>query len=182
MAENYRYVVFWWKNRNVWAVTANIVDISDEIFVAPDILPVMTVDCRSVFIVTSASRISSLVNITTVWLALSQQQLGYLFYVCVQFLKRWEAKLVAREQELKRLYPQSINKLNHQNVSLPVIYVITPTYARPVQKAELTRLQNTLKHVSALHWILVEDANSRSACAFFNNITVCFINYIDLSD
>jgi len=113
-------------------------------------------------------------------LALSQQQLGYLFYVCVQFLKRWEAKLVAREQELKRLYPQSINKLNHQNVSLPVIYVITPTYARPVQKAELTRLQNTLKHVSALHWILVEDASSRYTCAFFKNLTVCFINYVDL--
>jgi len=29
-------------------VTANIVDISVEIFVAPDLLPVMSVDCRSV--------------------------------------------------------------------------------------------------------------------------------------
>ena len=106
-----------------------------------------------------------------------------IYYVYVQFLKSWEEKLVAREQELKRLYPQSVDKLlesNHQNVSLPVIYVITPTYARPVQKAELTRLQNTLKHVSALHWILVEDASSRYTCAFFKNLTVCFINYVDL--
>uniref|UniRef100_A0A8C6U0X0 Galactosylgalactosylxylosylprotein 3-beta-glucuronosyltransferase n=1 Tax=Neogobius melanostomus TaxID=47308 RepID=A0A8C6U0X0_9GOBI len=37
-----------------------------------------------------------------------------------------------------------------------------PTYSRPVQKAELTRLANTLLHVSNLHWILVEDAPKRT--------------------
>uniref|UniRef100_A0A8C9MXU5 Galactosylgalactosylxylosylprotein 3-beta-glucuronosyltransferase n=1 Tax=Serinus canaria TaxID=9135 RepID=A0A8C9MXU5_SERCA len=33
---------------------------------------------------------------------------------------------------------------------------------RPVQKAELTRLANTFRQVSRLHWILVEDAAARS--------------------
>lgn len=42
--------------------------------------------------------------------------------------------------------------------TLPTIHVVTPTYGRPVQRAELTRLANTLLHVPNLHWILVEDA------------------------
>ncbi|KAG8508222.1 Galactosylgalactosylxylosylprotein 3-beta-glucuronosyltransferase 2 [Galemys pyrenaicus] len=46
--------------------------------------------------------------------------------------------------------------------SLPTIYAITPTYSRPVQKAELTRLANTFRQVAQLHWILVEDAAARS--------------------
>lgn len=41
-----------------------------------------------------------------------------------------------------------------------VIYVITPTYDRYVQKAELTRLGNTLLLVPNLHWIIVEDSES----------------------
>jgi len=67
--------------------------------------------------------------------------------------------LVAAEDELK----EKNHQLRQQNqlVTVPIIYVITPTYTRPVQKAELTRLQNTLKHVPSLHWILVEDADSK---------------------
>lgn len=45
---------------------------------------------------------------------------------------------------------------------LPTIHVITPTYSRPVQKAELTRLANTFLHVANLHWILVEDSQRRT--------------------
>ncbi|KOC61719.1 Galactosylgalactosylxylosylprotein 3-beta-glucuronosyltransferase I [Habropoda laboriosa] len=43
-------------------------------------------------------------------------------------------------------------------VDEPTIYAITPTFARPVQKAELTRLSQTFLHVPNFHWILVEDA------------------------
>ncbi|ODM98958.1 Galactosylgalactosylxylosylprotein 3-beta-glucuronosyltransferase 1 [Orchesella cincta] len=45
---------------------------------------------------------------------------------------------------------------------LPKIYAITPTYKRPVQKAELTRLSHTLMLVPNLHWVIVEDAEKKS--------------------
>nr|XP_061794968.1 galactosylgalactosylxylosylprotein 3-beta-glucuronosyltransferase 1-like [Nerophis lumbriciformis] len=46
---------------------------------------------------------------------------------------------------------------------LPTIFFITPTYARPVQKADLTRLSNTLLHVRNLHWIVVEDSTQKTS-------------------
>ncbi|XP_061664223.1 galactosylgalactosylxylosylprotein 3-beta-glucuronosyltransferase 3 [Syngnathoides biaculeatus] len=44
----------------------------------------------------------------------------------------------------------------------PTIFVITPTYARLVQKAELTRLSQTFLHVPRLHWIVVEDSQTKT--------------------
>ncbi|KPU77999.1 uncharacterized protein Dana_GF24562, isoform B [Drosophila ananassae] len=41
----------------------------------------------------------------------------------------------------------------------PPLYIITPTYRRPEQTAELTRLGYTLKHVANLLWLVIEDAN-----------------------
>ncbi|PAA93456.1 hypothetical protein BOX15_Mlig027111g1, partial [Macrostomum lignano] len=46
---------------------------------------------------------------------------------------------------------------------LPTIYVVTATYKRPEQRAELTRLCNTLARVPAIHWLVVEDADSPSS-------------------
>ena len=45
---------------------------------------------------------------------------------------------------------------------LPWIYMITPTYARWTQKADLTRLAQTLMHVPRLHWIVVEDSERKT--------------------
>jgi len=42
------------------------------------------------------------------------------------------------------------------------IYVITPTFPRPVQKAELTRLANVFLLVPNLHWIVVEDSPQKT--------------------
>lgn len=41
---------------------------------------------------------------------------------------------------------------------LPTLYIITPTYKRPEQIPELTRLSQTLMHVPKLHWLVADDA------------------------
>ncbi|XP_023937485.2 galactosylgalactosylxylosylprotein 3-beta-glucuronosyltransferase S [Bicyclus anynana] len=43
------------------------------------------------------------------------------------------------------------------NVSLKMIYYVTPTYPRPEQVPELMRLAYTLMHVPRLHWIVADD-------------------------
>ncbi|XP_061433283.1 galactosylgalactosylxylosylprotein 3-beta-glucuronosyltransferase 1-like isoform X2 [Lethenteron reissneri] len=47
--------------------------------------------------------------------------------------------------------------------ALPVIFAVTPTYARATQKADLTRLSHTMALVPNLHWLVVEDAPAPSA-------------------
>ncbi len=87
-------------------------------------------------------------------------------------LFEWEARLLRTERELKRRYPDFRDSIVRRRSStadeLPIIYVVTPTYARPVQKAELTRLSQTLLHVPALRWIVVEDAEKRCICCGVN--------------
>ena len=48
------------------------------------------------------------------------------------------------------------------NDLMPPVYAVTPTYARPEQKAELTRLSQTFLLVPNLHWILVEDSDRKT--------------------
>ena len=43
------------------------------------------------------------------------------------------------------------------------IYKVTPTYARPQQKTELTRLRSMFLLVPGVHWLVVEDAPAPSA-------------------
>ena len=46
--------------------------------------------------------------------------------------------------------------------NLTTIYMVTPTYARWTQKADLTRLCQTLMHIPKLHWIVVEDSEQKT--------------------
>ncbi|ETE61986.1 Galactosylgalactosylxylosylprotein 3-beta-glucuronosyltransferase 3, partial [Ophiophagus hannah] len=71
-----------------------------------------------------------------------------------------EKRLSQLQREIKRL--QGLEKVPEPVEETPVIYVVTPTYARLVQKAELVRLSQTLMHVKNLHWIVVEDSPSKT--------------------
>ncbi len=51
---------------------------------------------------------------------------------------------------------------NNTSQYLPPIYIVTPTYRRPEQRAELTRLSQTLMHVENIYWLLIEDAKEKS--------------------
>ncbi|XP_042234030.1 galactosylgalactosylxylosylprotein 3-beta-glucuronosyltransferase P-like [Homarus americanus] len=57
---------------------------------------------------------------------------------------------------------------------LPTIYVITPTYKRQEQMAELTRLAQTLMLVRNLHWIVADDTHTE------NKQVVDYLSYIGI--
>ena len=59
-------------------------------------------------------------------------------------------------------FEDPISGVDHASSQLPYIYVITPTHTRLVQKAELTRLSQTLRLVPNIHWIVIEDSNQTS--------------------
>ncbi|XP_075164404.1 glucuronyltransferase P isoform X2 [Haematobia irritans] len=62
------------------------------------------------------------------------------------------------------LYQYHISRqpMPQPDIIKPPLYIITPTYRRPEQLAELTRLGYTLKHVVNLLWLVIEDANKTS--------------------
>ena len=60
-------------------------------------------------------------------------------------------KLERGNTKTSAIYPVNA-ELDHQT-----IFMITPTYSRHTQKADMTRLLYTLLHVPNLHWIIVED-------------------------
>uniref|UniRef100_A0A8C6U9A9 Galactosylgalactosylxylosylprotein 3-beta-glucuronosyltransferase n=1 Tax=Neogobius melanostomus TaxID=47308 RepID=A0A8C6U9A9_9GOBI len=77
---------------------------------------------------------------------------------CAEHDQPYERTISRLRGELHKLQ----ENMKKSEPTAPTIYVITPTYARLVQKAELTRLSHTLLHVPQLHWILVEDALQKS--------------------
>ncbi|XP_072493310.1 galactosylgalactosylxylosylprotein 3-beta-glucuronosyltransferase 3 [Notamacropus eugenii] len=75
-----------------------------------------------------------------------------------EHLRRKDLKISQLQAELGRPPPAPAQPPEPE--ALPVIYVVTPTYSRLVQKAELVRLSQTLSLVPRLHWVLVEDAEA----------------------
>lgn len=57
---------------------------------------------------------------------------------------------------IEHLYQVKIGK------GTPTVYAVTPTYWRYVQRAELTRISQTLALVPNVHWIVVEDSEVKT--------------------
>ncbi|KAK0132717.1 Galactosylgalactosylxylosylprotein 3-beta-glucuronosyltransferase 3 [Merluccius polli] len=72
-------------------------------------------------------------------------------------ISRLRGELHRLQEQIKKV---ESTKPPHQTLksTLPTIFVITPTYTRFVQKAELIRLSQTFLHIPQLHWVLVEDS------------------------
>ena len=63
-------------------------------------------------------------------------------------------------EELAEKFARQLKK--QKAVEETPIYVVTPTYRRPEQQAELTRLAQTLMHVPNMYWLLVEDSKEKT--------------------
>lgn len=70
-------------------------------------------------------------------------------------------------------------KKEYATQNLPYIYVVTPTKIRLEQKADLTRLSYTLRHVPNLHWIVIEDSEYKTVLVE-NFLANCKIPYTHL--
>ena len=82
-------------------------------------------------------------------------------------LEKRELFLLEKEKEFNKKLKllgitKSENAFRREDSQIPTIYFITPTYKRLTQKADLTRLSQTLLHIPKLHWILVEDSNEKT--------------------
>lgn len=89
-----------------------------------------------------------------------------IFILGVDKLQVLREALALHKEELQLTQQQLLLlehlELNKNNAILPVIYAVTPTYTRQVQKAELTRISQTLKLVPNVHWIVVEDSEEKT--------------------
>lgn len=91
------------------------------------------------------------------------------FYVCTNMaIEPYERPQTGRFYRLlhqrSMLMPKANELANSSSATepLPTIYVITPTYRRLEQIADLTRLAQTLTLVPSVHWIVVEDDDGLS--------------------
>nr|XP_006118292.1 galactosylgalactosylxylosylprotein 3-beta-glucuronosyltransferase 3 isoform X2 [Pelodiscus sinensis] len=83
---------------------------------------------------------------------------------CSQHLRSASELLHGKDKKISQLLSEVKRLQAHgkgsdlEGAALPIIYAITPTYARLVQKAELVRISQTFLHVKNFHWIVVEDS------------------------
>ncbi|KAL7631021.1 UNVERIFIED_CONTAM: hypothetical protein RMT77_018690 [Armadillidium vulgare] len=63
---------------------------------------------------------------------------------------------------IDRIHHMESIHMSEEDPTIPIIYVVTPTYHRPEMAAELTRLGQTLLLVPRVHWILAEDSKTCS--------------------
>ncbi|CAH8462469.1 unnamed protein product [Schistosoma bovis] len=66
------------------------------------------------------------------------------------------------------------------HVNKPILYIITATYQRNVQRAELTRMCNTLRNLKDILWILVEDSTEPS-WVVSNILDDCGVPFVHLN-
>ncbi|PSN38596.1 hypothetical protein C0J52_21405 [Blattella germanica] len=57
---------------------------------------------------------------------------------------------------------ESLSEPSYKLDPTPRLYIVTPTYRRPEQIPELTRMAQTLMHVPNLHWLVIEDAENKT--------------------
>ncbi|XP_011304883.1 galactosylgalactosylxylosylprotein 3-beta-glucuronosyltransferase P [Fopius arisanus] len=69
-------------------------------------------------------------------------------------------ELMGQFNKLEGVRPEKPCPLPSKKTStLDPLYIITPTYRRPEQIPELTRMAHTLMLVENVHWLVIEDAN-----------------------
>eukprot|EP00123_Amoebidium_parasiticum_P015744 comp23129_c2_seq1/m.37291 comp23129_c2_seq1/g.37291 ORF comp23129_c2_seq1/g.37291 comp23129_c2_seq1/m.37291 type:complete len:341 (-) comp23129_c2_seq1:901-1923(-) len=85
--------------------------------------------------------------------------------LCVELPRNGQILIVNEDGTVKRnetaLEAENRTVMNPED-ALPIIYFVTPTVNQATQRADLTRLANTLNNVPRLHWVVVEDANQTS--------------------
>lgn len=93
---------------------------------------------------------------------------------------------MGRVEELQAQLTQVLTQRQKYIRDLPFILAVTPTYKRWTQKADLTRLCQTLMHVPNLRWIVVEDSThkTRLVTKFLSNCPVnsTHLNFITSPD
>lgn len=90
-------------------------------------------------------------------------------------------KIVKRNENILHAHQMvKRNTISSSRTDLPTIYAITPTYKRFLQKAELTRVANTFRHIQNFHWIIVEDSKLKTSLVhdFLEN---CGLKYTHLN-
>lgn len=63
---------------------------------------------------------------------------------------------------------------------MPILFLVTPTYARCTQLADLNRFKNTLLHVPKIIWIIIEDSpiKTETISKFLQESKIPFVHLV----